>query len=129
MEDPKDLALQYLEKHKINNLFQELGTRLMFERPTDPNTFLVEALERINEAKKSKTAISFFTEKDIDTMFGMFDPTNKGYVTTTQYHEALNDVGISRATVPIPQSGRLNAQQFKHCIQEELLNNSITTAK
>ncbi|CAM9131133.1 unnamed protein product [Heterosigma akashiwo] len=129
MEDPKQRALDYLERHKIDQLFQELGTRLMFERPDDPNSFLIEALERIGEAKQSKTAISFFTETDIETMFSMFDPTNKGYITTMQYQQALTDVGISKATVPIPQSGKLNAQQFKHCIQEELLKNSITTAK
>lgn len=35
--DPRKDAERYLRENKVKELFKELGTKLMFERPTDPN--------------------------------------------------------------------------------------------
>ena len=37
---------------------QELGTRIMYHRPTDPNNFLLEVLDTLHTAKKAKTPVS-----------------------------------------------------------------------
>ena len=55
--DPREVANRYLEANKINEIFQELGTRLMFERPSDPNAFMVRELQKMQQAKQSATAV------------------------------------------------------------------------
>jgi len=39
--DPRKEAAQYIEEKRIDALFQELGTRLIYARAHDPNDFLV----------------------------------------------------------------------------------------
>ena len=40
--DPRRDADQYIAKHRIDALFQELGTRLVYARAEEPNQFLLE---------------------------------------------------------------------------------------
>ena len=47
--DPRAEANAYLRSHGIKELFADLGARLMFERPKDPNQFLLEELERVQD--------------------------------------------------------------------------------
>lgn len=35
--DPRADAEAYLKENNVKQLFRDLGTKLMFERPTDPN--------------------------------------------------------------------------------------------
>lgn len=35
--DPRADAELYLKENNVKQLFRDLGTKLMFERPTDPN--------------------------------------------------------------------------------------------
>ena len=45
----------------------------------------------------------FFTDKDIKTMFPMFDTTGRGYITPDQYAQALKSLGIEKpVTIPLP---------------------------
>jgi hypothetical protein len=49
------------------------GTALVYNRPEDPNAFLVEELKK----KQAKKVQHFFSKTDVKTMFSMFDTTNK----------------------------------------------------
>ena len=51
-KDPRAEANAYLRAHGIKELFADLGARLMFERPKDPNAFLLEELERVQDDRK-----------------------------------------------------------------------------
>ena len=62
-------------------IFEELGTALVYNRPEDPNAFLIEELKK----KQAKKVQHFFSKTDVKTMFSMFDTTNKGYITKEQY--------------------------------------------
>lgn len=59
MEDPREKANAYMEKHRITELFEELGTSLLYHRPEDLRKFLVEQLKATQKAKaKGKTVRS-----------------------------------------------------------------------
>ena len=66
------------------------GTLLMYHKPEDPRSFLVEQLQLLQEKQKtSKLGSSIFTESDIKTLFGMFDPTGKGSITGAQCKQGM----------------------------------------
>merc|ERR1719352_704419 len=92
--DPRDEAEEYTKKHHIKKLFEELGTAVIYERPKDPNAFLIEQLK----AKTAKKTTHFFAEKDVKTMFSMFDTTQKGFISREQYAQALRSLGIDKPT-------------------------------
>jgi hypothetical protein len=83
--DPREEARTYLESKGVLDLFQELGTLLMYHKPADPRTFLIEQLQILQEKQKVEVlGSSIFTDSDIKTLFGMFDPTGKGTIDANQ---------------------------------------------
>ena len=46
MKDPKERAHLYMQSHGIKELFEGLGTLLLFHRPTEPRAFIAEQLAR-----------------------------------------------------------------------------------
>ena len=73
-KDPRAEANAYLRAHGIKELFADLGARLMFERPKDPNAFLLAELERVQDDRKT----TFFTDTDIQACFAALDPHDTG---------------------------------------------------
>jgi hypothetical protein len=83
--DPRRDANDYIEKKRVDVLFQELGTRLVFERAEDPNEFLLSVkvrscyrdlvllthnlgLQVLTEMQSNAATgrnSSFFTEEDV----------------------------------------------------------------
>ena len=62
----------------------------MFHKPEDPRQFLVEQLQILQEKQKTvKLGSTIFTESDIKTLFGMFDPTGKGSITGEQCKQGM----------------------------------------
>lgn len=102
--DPRKDASDYIKKKRVDSLFQELGTRLVYERAADPNEFLISVLKEMQENKKSQKPTQFFTEADITTLFEMFDPTGKGSITVSQYKQALQSLGIDEPTVALSKN-------------------------
>lgn len=85
MGDPRAEAKKYMDQHKLGLLFDILGAKLAKHQPADPNDFLLLELSKIANAKANNVPITLFTREDLDTMFGTFDLTGRGYVTQTQY--------------------------------------------
>ncbi|CAM9621023.1 unnamed protein product [Ectocarpus fasciculatus] len=126
MLDPREDAQAYIEEHNINKLFQELGTRVMYHRPKDPNKFLLEVLGTLQSAQGQGTPTTFFTDEDIDAMFSLFDPTGRGHISHEQYENALKTLGIDDPSVGAPKHKRISKDEFRSCISKELLANSVT---
>ena len=111
--DPRAEAREYLASTGCLDLFQELGTLLMYHKPDDPRAFLVEQLKKLQETQKTETlGSSIFSEADVRTMFGMFDPTGKGKIARDQckqgaFHVMLPLLSISviRSTVCVRALG------------------------
>lgn len=98
-EDPRAEANAYLRAHGINELFADLGARLMFERPKDANAFLLEELERVQDDRKA----TFFTDADVVACFAALDPHDTGKVTNAQYAHALKSLGIDAPQEPLTE--------------------------
>ena len=52
-------AIEYMNEHKINKLFDILGSQLAKEKPTDPNEFLLSELHRIKDLKSRSKPVYF----------------------------------------------------------------------
>lgn len=55
--DPRAEALQYMDKHKIKILFDILGCRLARDKPENPNEFLVNELQKIQQQKSANLTV------------------------------------------------------------------------
>merc|ERR1711893_432836 len=77
---------EYLAKHKILEMFNNMTSQLIYERPEFPKDFLISKLEELSKAKTTNMDHPcLFDESNIHSVFGMLDPTNKGVITVQQY--------------------------------------------
>ncbi|EQC37226.1 hypothetical protein SDRG_05451 [Saprolegnia diclina VS20] len=123
--DPREKAEKYLKANKIHVILQEICTNMMYIRPTNPREFMVQQLNLIRHARENRTAMTFFTETDLATMFSMFDTTSQGTISLVQYDQALLNLGIDRPTLRLPESiNRVDKNLFVRSMLQELKNNS-----
>ncbi|XP_077984155.1 EF-hand calcium-binding domain-containing protein 10-like [Glandiceps talaboti] len=96
MATPKEEeAREYLEKHKIFDLFNNLTSHLVFQRPEKPKEFMIGVIENLKEARTTQLDYPcLFDDSNVISLFGMLDPTKKGVVTLTQYKEGMKTLGV-----------------------------------
>ncbi|KAH9494541.1 EF-hand calcium-binding domain-containing protein 10 [Bulinus truncatus] len=89
-----DEANNYLKRHRIMELFNNLTAQLIYTRPDKPKSFLIETLEKLQLSRSTKSNYPcLFDESNIKSVFGMLDPTGRGYITLKQYEEAMITLG------------------------------------
>ncbi|XP_044048621.1 EF-hand calcium-binding domain-containing protein 10 [Siniperca chuatsi] len=88
-------AADYLKKHKIIALMDNLTSMLFFYRPGNPREFLIEQLEQLKISQQSGMGgPNLFNNANLNAVFGILDPTNQKYITFAQYKQALTTLGI-----------------------------------
>ncbi|KAG7523365.1 EF-hand calcium-binding domain-containing 10 [Solea senegalensis] len=88
-------AADYLKKHKVIELMDNLTSMLFFYRPEKPREFLIEQLEQLKNSKQGGVkGPNMFDDSNLDAVFGILDPTNQNYITFEQYKQALITLGI-----------------------------------
>ncbi|XP_040894801.1 EF-hand calcium-binding domain-containing protein 10 [Toxotes jaculatrix] len=88
-------AADYLKKHKIMELMENLTSMLFFYRPEKPREFLIEQLEQLKISRQSGVkGPNLFNNSNLDAVLGILDPTNQKYITFAQYKQALTTLGI-----------------------------------
>ncbi|XP_054476766.1 LOW QUALITY PROTEIN: EF-hand calcium-binding domain-containing protein 10 [Anoplopoma fimbria] len=88
-------AAEYLQKHRIAELMDNLSSMLLFHRPGNPREFLIEQLEQLKVSQQSgRKGPNLFNNADLDAVFGILDPANQKYITFAQYKQALITLGI-----------------------------------
>lgn len=95
----KKEATDYLQNHCIQELFEQLTTALVYNRPDDPRSFIRDHLEQLKKNKdnpEQHSAPSMFDDTNLASVFGMLDVPGKGHITHTQYTEAMKCLGITR---------------------------------
>ncbi|EKX54455.1 hypothetical protein GUITHDRAFT_150015 [Guillardia theta CCMP2712] len=118
-KDPRKSAEKYLEEKNIRSLIRHLSTKILFVKPEDPRAFLVEELKRIHECQQQQVPVpSFFEEKDLIAMFGMFDLTGSGKITHVQLEKAMQNLGIKDFTSTSTE--KVDLQMFVAIAKEEL---------
>eukprot|EP00391_Amoebophrya_sp_Ameob2_P005785 CAMPEP_0178991688 /NCGR_PEP_ID=MMETSP0795-20121207/5673_1 /TAXON_ID=88552 /ORGANISM="Amoebophrya sp., Strain Ameob2" /LENGTH=128 /DNA_ID=CAMNT_0020683437 /DNA_START=179 /DNA_END=565 /DNA_ORIENTATION=+ len=77
-------AEEYLKKHRINELFNDLCAAVCYKKPENVKGFLVE------ELKKRQTAASLlFDDSEIEAVFRMADLMQTGTISASQCRQAL----------------------------------------
>jgi len=122
--DPREEANKYLKEHKVIELFEELGAKLLVNKPDDMNGFLEKELREMKKAGEEGEKRTFFSEKDISTMFSMFDPTGKGSISQSQYANALRSLGVSDPQQEV--KGEVDRETFETSVRKELEGLSLT---
>lgn len=92
-------AAEYIKDHRIQELFEQLTTALVYNRPADPRTFIKEHLEQLKKNKddpEKHNAPSLFDETNLASVFGMLDIPGKGHITHAQYTEAMKCISITQ---------------------------------
>ncbi|GAA6215284.1 EF-hand calcium-binding domain-containing protein 10-like [Lates japonicus] len=88
-------AADYLKKHKIMELMDNLTSMLFFYRPEKPRVFLIEQLEQLKISQQGgMEGPNLFNNSNLDAVLGILDPTNQRYITFVQYKQALTTLGI-----------------------------------
>ncbi|XP_075994163.1 EF-hand calcium-binding domain-containing protein 10 [Genypterus blacodes] len=88
-------AADYLQRHRVFELMENLTSLLFYHRPENPKEFLIEQLEKLKVSKQSGAqGPSLFTESNLDTIFSILDPADQKYITFAQYKHALSTLGI-----------------------------------
>ncbi|XP_078112720.1 EF-hand calcium-binding domain-containing protein 10 [Sander vitreus] len=88
-------AADYLEKHKMFELMENLTSMLFFYRPENPREFLIEQLEQLKMSQQNDVkGPNLFNNSNLDAVFGILDPANQKYITFAQYKQALTTLGI-----------------------------------
>ena len=125
MSDPKSLAKAYLEKNKVGLLFEILGSKLAVLKPDDPNEFIISELSKMSSVRARGEKVTLFNEKDVSTMFNIFDITNRGFLTQAQYIRAVNYVGIEKPSLPVPEAELIDKETFVKHLTAELNTRAI----
>ncbi|KAK5866957.1 hypothetical protein PBY51_011486 [Eleginops maclovinus] len=88
-------AAEYLKKHRIIELLDNLSCMLFFHRPEKPREFLIEQLEQLKISQKTQLkGPNLFNSANLDAVFGILDPADQKYITFAQYKQALITLGI-----------------------------------
>ncbi|KAJ0402347.1 hypothetical protein ATCC90586_006543 [Pythium insidiosum] len=127
MKDPKVRANLYMQTHGIKELFDGLGTLLLFHRPDEPRAFLAQHLAELQRSKQNQSHNAFFEEQDLDAMFASFDINDRGFITPAQYDQALRSLGIDRPTLRLPESiSHITHSLFIRSMTQEIKNASAS---
>jgi hypothetical protein len=98
---------------------QALTGALLFNKPGDPRSYMVKYLESV----KLNGTPPLFSEQDLDAMFGMFDLTNRGVITSEQANSALKSIlgpSADLAEVGVGPKAMLRKDEFVKRMMEAL---------
>lgn len=90
-------ASEYLTKHKIMELFENLTSALVYERPDNPKAFAKDFIKKIQDSQNEPDVHdvpSFMDETNLRSIFGMLDITKTGYISREQYIQAMKSLGF-----------------------------------
>ncbi|XP_062610736.1 EF-hand calcium-binding domain-containing protein 10-like [Saccostrea cucullata] len=89
-------AKEYLEEHRVLELFNNMTSQLIYNRPENPKKYMIELLEKLQRSRATKHDYPcLFDDTNIQSVYNMLDPTNRGFITMQQYREAMSTLGIS----------------------------------
>uniref|UniRef100_A0A3B5B3E7 Si:dkey-42p14.3 n=1 Tax=Stegastes partitus TaxID=144197 RepID=A0A3B5B3E7_9TELE len=81
-------AADYLKKHKIMELMENLTSMLFYYRPENPREFLIEMLKVLKISQQSGVkGPNLFDDSNLNAVLGILDPANQKYITFAQYKQ------------------------------------------
>ena len=85
-------ADEYLRKHKVLELFEDLCTILSYKQPENIEQFLVDILKQRKE-QGSRSIV--YHEAELQNIFTLYDLKGAGHITREQCREALKTLANS----------------------------------
>ena len=115
----------YFEKHRINELFNELMTNVLHERPADARKYLIDQLQVLQKTdfskedafnvNKYKFGDSFLKMEDFEALFDSYDVLNVQTVPVMYLEHALRMVGVDNAKAVL-------AERYAEILAEDTVN-------
>jgi hypothetical protein len=85
-------ADDYIRKHRLIEIFEDLATSLAYRRPENIEEFLIEQLEN----KKAQGINSgIFTEQEVHNVFNLFDLKKEGFISKDRAIKAIQTMASS----------------------------------
>nr|XP_022302995.1 EF-hand calcium-binding domain-containing protein 10-like [Crassostrea virginica] len=95
-------AREYLEQHRVLELFNNMTSQLIYNRPENPKKYMIDLLEKLQRSRATKHDYPcLFDDTNIQSVYNMLDPTNRGFITMQQYKEAMDTLGIDPVNVKV----------------------------
>lgn len=113
-------ASEYLTKHRIMDLFENLTSALVYEKPDDPREFAREFIKKIQLSQNDPEITDlplFMDDSNLESIFGMLDITKTGFITRQQYLQAMASMGLKKFNHS-PSGGDFNKISLKTFIRE-----------
>ncbi|XP_014681015.1 PREDICTED: EF-hand calcium-binding domain-containing protein 10-like [Priapulus caudatus] len=89
---------EYLEKHKVIELLNNLTAELIYSQPEDPKLHLVKQLQSLKASQTGEKPVPpcLFQGNHLRSLFGMLDSSGSGHISREQYREAMKTLGVSK---------------------------------
>ncbi|XP_031566111.1 EF-hand calcium-binding domain-containing protein 10-like [Actinia tenebrosa] len=129
MAAKEENAKEYLRKHRIMELFENLTAHLVYERPDDLKGYICNYLEKLKTARTVQRGYPcLFDDSNIRSLFGMLDVTGKGHINYDQYKEGLSTFGIDSFDKDPPGADvdKINSETFTKEARQGLTDASST---
>ena len=85
-------ADEYVRKHKILELFEDMMTMLVHKRPDEVEQFMIETLRMRKEHGQRNT---IYSEAELQNVFLLYDLKAENYITKEKWIEALKSLAGS----------------------------------
>ena len=85
-------ADEYLRKHKILELFEDMTTIICYKQPDNIEQFLVDLLK---QRKDQGSRSIVYNEAELQNIFTLYDLKGAGHITREQCKEALKTLANS----------------------------------
>ncbi len=92
-ETQKKACEEYLRKHQIKALFEDLCTELAYHQPENVKEFLVKQL-KLREEKNSVT-LPIFSEAEVENIFQLYNLKGDGLISNANAKQALKCIAHS----------------------------------
>ncbi len=124
-------AAEYLKENKIMELFENMTSVLVYERPDNLKQFMKDYIEQLQKAKQDPDQVdppSLFDESNLESVFGMLDITRKGHISHDKYLQAMGNLGVRKfnQTPAGAAFNRISQETFVTEVKVALRNSSAT---
>lgn len=123
-QDPVAKAQEYIDRHKLRTLFEQLAQALVYAKPDDPKAFLVSKLQALRDVKDVSSPLHFFSADEVDIVYSMYAGKGDGGLSRAQCAEALNAIGVEHR----PQFGPSTRVIYKPQFRAMALGDDTATA-
>ena len=93
-------AEEYLRKHHILELFEDLCTAVAYKKPSDVKEFLISELEM---RKKHGIHVPVFNQEEVENIFNLYDLKQEGFISRFKCKEAIKSMANTQKQVRVTE--------------------------